>query len=121
MPAADTAADQAITTRGDVRCSSAAAQMIADGPGPGGHREQHARENRYRVDRCAQLRDEQRQHGSEAAIDELQAEDDDHQQDEVLEREHVPERDAVVALRIVIAMDAAARRTSTNTSTSATT
>ena len=42
----------------------------------------------------SQLPHEQRQDRPEAAIDELQAEDDRHQQDEVLEREHVAERNA---------------------------
>ena len=42
---------------------------------------------------------EQRQDGPEAAIDELQREDDRHQQDEVLEREDVAEGDAALAIR----------------------
>ena len=39
--------------------------------------------------------DVERQHRAEAAVDELQPEDHGHQQHEVLERQHVPERDRV--------------------------
>ena len=46
-------------------------------------------------------RDKQRQNRSEAAVDELQSEDDRHQQDEVLERQHAAERDASIALDVV--------------------
>ena len=52
--------------------------------------------------RMPSLLDVQRQHRAEAAIDELQPEDHGHHQHEVLEREHVAERDAVgPVLRLV--------------------
>ena len=73
--------------------------------------------------RYADLLDVQRQHRTEAAIDELQAEDHDHHQDEVLEREHVAERDAAAVSEPRLGRSRAramraARRTCTCTSTS---
>jgi hypothetical protein len=86
--------------RGDTRNTSAptapsaaAAEMIArgvcacacsDGEDEPGH-ERHA------LDRSTQLRHIQRQDRPVAPVDDLQPENDGHQQDEVLEREHVPE------------------------------
>ena len=94
-PAAATAAPPAITTRVGKRFSSRAAEVMAERAGARHDREQHAR-RRSRTRACAtpDLLDVQRQHRAEAAVDELQPEDHGHHQDEILEREHVAERDA---------------------------
>ena len=113
VPTAATAAEPAITVLARrARDSSPRARVMADRPGAGRDREQHARHDRDPVDRRAELGDIERQHRAEAAVDELQAEDDRHQQHEVLEREHVAERDALLGRRVARRRGRAARDTS---------
>ena len=69
--------------------------MMPDCAGAGGTREQHAGGDRRARGRYAQLGHIQGQNRPERAVDELQAEYHTHQQDEVLEREHVAKSDAL--------------------------
>src|SRR5688572_33076613 len=77
----------------------AAAKLMSDRSRSRRQREQYSRNDRDVLRRGAKLADEERQHRAEAAIDELQAEDDPHQQHEVLKRQNVPERDASTGRR----------------------
>ena len=63
-------------------------------------REEGARDERHAARRHADMFDVERQNRPEAAIDELDAEDHRHQQDEVLERQHAAERHAPAIARL---------------------
>jgi len=69
-----------------------AAEMMAERAGERHDRKQHARHERDAGVGHANLLDVPRQDRTEAAIDELQAEDHAHHQDEVAERQHVSGR-----------------------------
>ena len=110
-----------MTRRADARVEEHAADMMPDGTGRRRNRKEDARDERHARGRRPKLRDVERQHRPEAAIDELQAEDHRHQQDEILEREDVPERHRGAADAAATWCGAVRSSYITNTRTSATT
>ena len=74
--------------------------MVPNRAGSSRDRKQNSRENGNRVHGRSELGDIEREHRSEAPVDELQAEHDGDEQDEVLERQDVAERDAALSLRV---------------------